>query len=162
MPLILLDFHSDVYTVDLKESPSSANWLNLALSNKLIGRAYWIRPKNGTDYVMAIEKECFGEQIYKGIECIPHLKGPVLLSIDMDFFSCVIKVVEQKPAEDEIRNEISGLEKILKERIQQGMHIVAINLTLSGGLFIFPEHLKLISHLLNGLTQGLKKYQEGR
>jgi len=173
------------------------NWLRLAIEHGLVGTASWVMPDwhdyhprkvlddlisdNYDSFHAVYENYFFQDRIYRGINNMPLITGPVIITLDYDFFSfsythsqtfningdysfCDYGLLHErashKPTVQKIKDGVDNMERVLKERIWQGMTIAGFDLSPSGTTFVFEEHLPILSALLEPMVERLARFQD--
>ncbi len=155
LPLLLFDFHHDA---DRVEKLNIATWVYFAQKEGLIGDVYWIvpewdRPKDRSEKEIAkakidLAKECRFKLVTYGPEKLPQkFEKPVLVTVDFDYFSLNDKenIQYYRPTLIETREEVN---KMLGYFRDNNIQIRAVDLTETGRLLVFDEHIDFLSKVL--------------
>jgi len=158
LPVIYFDAHHDLF--GSKDVVQSSNWVGAVLREGLSPSALWVPPK-----WLGKEKKDFkflASKIYlqglnlilvDDLEKLPSGSelGPVVVSIDCDYFSSIDPFHQAK--REEVQEEIERIIEVLKEK---GIKIAVLNIAISPGYttlglegFIKEELLKAFSQYGN-------------
>jgi hypothetical protein len=153
--IINLDYHDD-YDATQDSTLSDANWLLWARAENLIGKIYWIRPEwsepNPVPDPSEIEDPF--ELRAKDINNLPSgdKLGPVILTIDFDFFSLErVSVSSKNRDKTQHRPTAQELDRII-DRITQAVRdkrivVKALNFTYSAD-YVWQEDIPIIKEKL--------------
>ncbi|MBF0122770.1 MAG: methyltransferase, partial [Candidatus Omnitrophica bacterium] len=137
LPVILIDQHSDSDDVDPKKEPQSWNWISYAKQRGLIGKSLWLHPEGrgvpqGDQQGAFRSKGSDFEALVKANK--EHLKGGVILSVDMDYFASkpVMGQMGHVPHPGEIGMLLRDMILILEE---QGIKVRLFN-----GAYSVPQY----------------------
>ncbi|MFQ5952542.1 MAG: hypothetical protein ACE5JK_03950 [Candidatus Omnitrophota bacterium] len=153
LPLMLFDYHHDADRGSSKIN--IATWLYHAQDEGLIGEVYWVKPKWSS-----LEDKAQQEEINKrlaemlgfkvvvnDVEDLPKIEGPVIVSIDFDYFSYKdpFNSIYHRPSFQEIRGEVS---KIVNYLSKNKTNVKVADFTKTGLPLVFSEHPEFLMKVL--------------
>ncbi|RKY35896.1 MAG: hypothetical protein DRP73_04270 [Candidatus Omnitrophota bacterium] len=159
LPVIYFDAHHNVF--GSKDVVQSSNWVRAVLREGLSPSALWVPPKwlekEEEDFKFLASKiylQGLNLILVDDLEKLPSGSelGPVVVSIDCDYFSSIDPFHQAK--REEVQEEIRRIIEVLKEK---GIKIAALNISISPGYttlglegFIKEELLKAFSQYGDG------------
>jgi len=163
LPLVLFDSHDD-YALGLAVSAPEAEWVFKAKKEGLIGKVYWVRdvlariPYNSPeikrellDYIKSTRafatKKAGYTMVADSIDELPKsFKGPVLVSIDYDYFCCSKGIDDREPPDSYIADTAR---KIFDYLLKNNINVAAVDISESGPKYVFQNKIEVIKRELN-------------
>jgi hypothetical protein len=154
LPLIYLDAHHDFLK---SKTLQNSNWVRFVLEERLCSKALWVLPGWLGERKQIFDKEIqrlstptLPVSVVKNLEQLPNGDelGPVILSIDCDYFSSIDPFHQAK--REEVQKEI---ERIVKTLERKGIEIAALNIAISPGYTSLGLEAFIKEELLEAFSQ---------
>jgi hypothetical protein len=155
LPLIYLDAHPDVY--GKKNVIQNSNWVKGVLEGGISPHAFWVAPKwldkEKKDFELLFPRvypQGLNLTLVDDLENLPSGSelGPVVLSIDCDYFSSIDPF--HQATREEVDNEIKRIIEVLKEK---GIEIAVLNIAVSPGYTILGLEGFIKEQLLKAFSE---------